>query len=610
MAAVGCGALLALAAAALAIGFVSRAPKPVEPISLSAETGADAPLYTDWGASAILSPDGKRMAFLATDSDQNRRIYVRSLDQLQATALHGSEGVRDHFFSPDGDWLGFFADGKLKKISVHGGAAVTLSDAPTGHGGSWGEDGNIVFVPTVRSPLSKVSSAGGAAEPLTTLNQQAGEITQRWPQVLPGSKSIIFTSNTHGGNYEDADIVAYSMASGQRKLLLHKGYYPRYLPSGHLLYIHEGTIFASAFDAKRLELTGKPVPIVEGVVTAPGNGGAQFSFSDTGNLVYLSGRRTGPSFGLNWMDVSGKFTPLREALGDYYELRFSPDGSRIALEFSDGKRVDIWVYELARDTLTRLTFDGRSNFNPVWTTDGQRIVYTSMENNDQFDLYWKRADGAGEATRLTQTNATKFAGSWSPDSKVLVFEQRSPDSFWGIMTLSVEGDEKSGWKVAEPKSFLHNSFNQRAPALSPDGRWLAYRSDESGTPEVYVQPFPGPARRWQISTGGGCNPRWSRKEKELFYRTPTFTGGQDVKVMATAYTTSGASFQAEKPRVWSPGQFSIRGSEYTGYDVHPDGKRVAVLRAPDAGASSSVNKVNFIFNFFDELRRKVPPGKN
>src|ERR1700730_116563 len=601
-------ALLGLAATVLAIGFVWRSPKLSEPMSLSVETGADSPLYTEWGASAVLSPDGKRMAFIATDSDQKRRIYLRSFDQLQASVLHGTEGVRDHFFSPDGQWLGFFADGKLKKISVQGGTTVTLCDAPTGHGGSWGEDGNIVFVPTIRSGVFRVSSAGGAAEPLTTLNREAGEITQRWPQVLPGGKSVIFTSHTHGGNYEDADIVAYSMSSGQSKVVLHKGYYPRYLPSGQLLYIHEGTIFASSFDAKRLEVTGKPVPIVEGVVTASGNGGAQYSFSETGNLAYVAGRRTSQNFGIYWMGVDGKFTPLRQATGDYYDLKFSPDGSRLALELNDGKRVDIWVYDWVRDTLTRLTFGGESNFSPVWTPDGQRIVYAAAENGDQFDLYWKRADGAGEAVRLTQTKNPKFAGSWSPDGKALVFEQRNPNTFFGIMTLSVEGDEKSGWKVGEVKPFSNGPFNERAPALSPDGRWLAYRSDETGTPEVYVQPFSGPARRWQISAGGGCNPTWSQKGRELFYRTPTFTGGQDIKVMSTSYTISGDSFQADKPRPWSPGLFSIRGLQFTGYDVHPDGKRVAVLRAPDAGPTSAVTKVSFIFNFFDELRRKVPSG--
>jgi serine/threonine protein kinase len=603
-------ALFALIAMAFAIGFLLREPKMPPPMSLNVDLGADAPLYTEWGASAILSPDGKRLVFVATDSDQKRRIYLRSLDQLQAAPLPGTENVSDHFFSPDGQWLGFFAEGKLKKISVQGGAAVTLCDAPTGHGGNWAEDGSIVFAGTMRSALSKVSSAGGTAEPLTTLNQQAGEVTQRWPQVLPGGKAVLFTSNAHGGNYEDADIVVYSMSSGQRKTLLHKGYYPRYLPSGHLMYMHEGTLFASMFDLKRLEVIGQPVPILEGVVSAPGNGGAQFSFSETGNLVYVPGRRRSQRLRISWMDAEGKFTPLREAPGDYYDFAFSPDGNRIALELNDGRRTDIWVYEWSRDTLTRLTFGGLGNFDPIWTPDGQKIVYAIAENGDQIDLYWKRSDGAGEAQRLTQSRIAKYGGSWSPDGKVLVFEQRNPDTSWDIMKLTVEGDEKTGWKIGEPKPLLNSAFNERTPAFSPDGRWLAYKSDESGSPEVYVQPFPGLAGRWQISTGGGANPKWSRNGKELYYRTFTITGGQDVKVMVAPYSIAGESFHAEKPHIWSPGQFSIRGSEYSGFDLHPDGKRVAVLRAPEAETGPALNKVTLMFNFFEELRRKVPTGKN
>ena len=308
------------------------------------------------------------------------------------------------------------------------------------------------------------------------------------------------------------------------------------------------------------------------------------------------------------MDRDGKFTPLREATGDYYELKFSPDGTRIALELSDGTHSDTWVYDLARDTLTRLTLGAQGNVAPVWSPDSQRIVYTKMEIGDQFDLYSKRADGAGEAVRLTQTKYPKFAGSISPDGKVLALEQRNPDTFWGLMTVSLEGDEKSGWKVGEVKPFASGPFNQRNPAFSPDGRWLAYQSDESGIPEVYVQPFPGPARKWQISAGGGCNPVWLRKGKELFYRTPTFTGGQDIKIMSAAYSISSDSFHADKPRVWSPAMFSVRAAGFSGYDVHPDGKRVAIVKAPDTGPSSAVTKVAFIFNFFDELRRKVPSG--
>ena len=229
------------------------------------------------------------MAFVAAVSGQKPQIYVRALDQLQATALSGTENANDPFFSTDGQWLGFFADGKLKKILVRGGAAVTLCDSHDGRGGSWGEDGTIVFTPYVGAPLTKISSAGGTPQSLTSLDAQAGELTHRWPQVLPGGSAVLFTSSTEVGNYENADIVVYSMASGQRKTVQRGGFHARYVLSGHVVYMHEGTLFAVPFDLKRLEVTGPPAPILDGIVTNPATGGAQFSLSDTGNLVYVAG---------------------------------------------------------------------------------------------------------------------------------------------------------------------------------------------------------------------------------------------------------------------------------------------------------------------------------
>jgi Tol biopolymer transport system component len=595
---------LALIAVALAIGFALRAPKPPQPMRLSAEIGADASLYTAFGPAAILSPDGTRLALVASGTDQKRRIYVRLLDQLQATVLSGTENAIDPFFSPDGQWIGFFADGKLKKISVQGGAAVTLCDVPADRGGSWGDDGAIVFTQGVQVALSKVSSAGGTPQPLITLDKQGGEITQRWPQTLPGSKAVLFTSATHGFNYDDADIVVYSMASGQRKTLQRGGFHARYVPSGHVVYMHEGTLFAVPFDLKRLEITGQPAPILEGVVSNP-NGGAQFSFSETGNLVYVPGRVGNQNVSIYWMDHEGKFTPLRETPGSYFNPAFSPDGKRLALEIFDGKRRDIWVYEWERDALTRLTFAGEGNSNPVWTPDGQRIIYSSQEKGRAFNLWWIRSDGAGDAQRLAESTAFQAAGSWRPYDKTLAFFQQNPGTGFDVMTLPIEGNEKSGWKTGEPKPFVNSAFNEVEPAFSPDGRWLAYMSNESGSYEVYVRPFPGPGGKWQISTGGGVLPKWSRNGKELFYRT---MGTMDSKIMVIAYTTSGDSFHADKPQLWSPGQFTELGLFTYNFDLHLDGKRFAVLKA-GTEQTAAVNKVSFIFNFFDELRRKVPPGK-
>jgi len=600
--------VLALIAIALAIVLVLRAPKPPQPqqpIRLSAEIGVDASLYTGQGPATILSPDGTRLALVASGSDQKRRIYVRPLDQLQAKVLSGTENALDPFFSPDGQWIGFFADGKLKKISVQGGAAVTLCDVPADRGGSWGDDGGIVFTQGVQVALSKVSSAGGTPQPLTTLDKQAGEITQRWPQVLPGGKVVLFTSATHGFNYDDADIVVYSTVSGQRKTLQRGGFHARYLPNGHLVYMHEGTLFAVPFDLQQLEVTGQPAPILEGVVTNP-NGGAQFSFSEIGNLVYVAGGAGVQKVSIYWMDHEGKFTSLRETPGWYFNPAFSPDGKRLALAINDGKRNDIWVYEWERDTLTRLTFSGQANTNPVWTPDGQRIVYSSEEKRGEFNLWWIRADGAGDAQRLVESQSAQYAGSWRPDGKTLAFWQVGQGTNLDVMTLPIEGDEKSGWKFGEPKPFVNGAFNELEPSFSPDGRWLAYMSNESGSYEVYVRPFPGPGGKWQISTGGGVLPKWSRSGKELFYRT---MGTMDSKIMVVAYTASSDSFHADKPQLWSPGQFTELGLFTYNFDLHPDGKRFAVLKAPGTGQAASVNKVSFIFNFFDEIRRKVPTGK-
>jgi len=304
------------------------------------------------------------------------------------------------------------------------------------------------------------------------------------------------------------------------------------------------------------------------------------------------------------MDRDGKFTPLRETPGDYYNPAFSPDGKRLALEISDGKRSDIWVYEWERDTLTRLTFTGELNGYPLWTPDGQRITYSSQEKGGPYNLWWIRADGAGDAQRLAESKSVQYGRSWRPDGKVLAFREQNPRTTWDILTLPIEGNETSGWKPGQPKPFVNSAFSEDGPAFSPDGRWLAYQSNESGNNEVYVRPFPGPGGKWQVSTGGGDFPKWSRNGKELFYRTT------DSKIMVATYNATGDSFRADKPQLWSPGQFTDLGPGFYNFDPHPDGKRFAVLKAPGTEETAAVNKVSFIFNFFDELRRKLPPGTN
>ena len=446
-------------AAALGVGLVLvvalREPwqkVPPAPLSLSVELGADASFSNPGtGAATILSPDGAVVAFVAQKGGGgSRQLYVRRLNQLQATPLSGTDDAESPFFSPDGQWIAFFADGKLKKISVTGGAAVTLCDAPNGRGGAWGEDGTIVFSPDASPGVSllRVSSAGGKPEPLTSLAE--GEVTQRWPQVLPGGKAVLFTSNSHTGNaFDDANLVVQPLPTGARKVVQRGGYYGRYLPSGHLVYIHDGTLFAAPFDLDRLEVTGQPVPALEGVASNAVSGGAQFAVSASGTLVYLPGQSAGSGRPIHWMDHEGKTTLLRATPSNWFNLHFTPDGRRLAMQINEGR---IWVYEWARDTLTRLTFDTASSENPVWTPDGRRIVFgSSPAGTSMPNLYWQRADGTGDAQRLTESKNAQLPASWHPSGKFLAFEEQNPQTNFDLMILPMEGDEASGWKPGNPR---------------------------------------------------------------------------------------------------------------------------------------------------------------
>jgi serine/threonine-protein kinase len=304
------------------------------------------------------------------------------------------------------------------------------------------------------------------------------------------------------------------------------------------------------------------------------------------------------------MDQDGTFSPLRETPGAYSTPRFSPDGNRLAVHISDGKRVDVWVYDWQRDTLTRLTFTGDANRYPSWTPNGLRLAYHSQTSDGGAGIFWVRADGNGAPQRLTYSENQQIPNAWRADGKVLAFHQVSPGTGADVMTLSLEGSEASGWKPGTPQPFLKDSFAEWRPAFSPDGHWLAYTSNETGNQEVYVRPFTGQGGKQQLSSGGGVIPKWSSNGKDLFYRTSR------NQVHVVAYTATKDSFRAEKPRLWSPGQFTNTASGDAGnFDLHPDGKRFAVLMPPARAEAVKADKVTFVFNFADELRRIVPPTK-
>jgi serine/threonine-protein kinase len=580
------------------------APEPATPVRLSVELGADASLAVDFGPAATLSPDGAVLAFVATKSTGGpRQLYVRRLDQLAASPLSGTEDAASPFFSPDGQWIAFFAGGKLKKFSVTGGAAATLCDAPDGRGGgTWAENGTIVFLAegSGGESLLRVSSAGGTPEALTPLDPP--ERTQRWPQVLPGGKAVLYTGHIVKTEFENANLVVQPLPKGIRKVVQRGGYHGRYLRSGHLVFIREGTLLAAPFDLDRLELTGPPVPALEGVTANSANGGAQFAFSGNGTLIYMPGQSAGFSAPIHWMDREGKTTPLRAAPANWGNIFFSPDGRRLAMQIHDGSQSDVWVYEWERDTLTRLTFDATNDRKPVWTTDGGRIVFLSRRADNTANLYWQQANGTGEAERLTESKNPQVPASWHPSGKFLAFCEINPQTGNDLMILPMEGDEASGWKPGKPTVFLNSPFEEQEPMFSPDGRWLAYQSNESGRREVYVRSFPGGGGKSQISTDGGAFATWSQTRQELFY------GTNDQRIMVVPYTVEGDAFRAEKPKPWSPALVRPRGP-WRSFDLHRDEKRVAVLKSEEGSAEVKRDHVVFIENFFEELRRLAPAGE-
>jgi len=323
--------------------------------------------------------------------------------------------------------------------------------------------------------------------------------------------------------------------------------------------------------------------------------------SHTGTLVYLPGSENANVAPLDWLTRDGKTTPLRATPANWSGVQIAPDGRRLAFSLTDTANTDVWTYEAGRDAATRLTFDPGVDRNPVWTPDGRRLVYASSRTGGVQNLYWQRADGSGDATRLTTSPNLQNPGSWHPSGRFLAFDETRPQTGPDLLILPVEGDEASGWKPGTPTVFLSGLFAERWPRFSPDGRWLAYESTESGGVEVYVRPFPGPGGKWPISTGGGTNAVWSRARRELLYLAP------DGRIMVVPYTAAGDAFQAEKPRVWNETAVQHRPLAGASFDLHPDGERVAM--APVSAATAGPTRVTLIFNFFDELRRMAPMTK-
>jgi serine/threonine-protein kinase len=597
MVASAAAALLGAAIVLIAVSWIAwrakgpspeRTSRPLVRLDVDLGPGVALPnLFQGLHHNLNLSQDGSRLVYL---SGNPVRLYMRRLDQPKATELPGTDEADHPIFSPDGQWVGFFTGyggAKLNKISVEGGAVVQLADLPSSSGGSWGTDGNII-VGGRTAGLLQVPSSGGT--PTTILEVAPGESQYRWPQILPDGKAVLFMNWTQDRNTDSIEV--FSFADRRRKTLVRGGANPYYLPSGHLIYANKGTLFAIAFDQNRLETRGTAVPILDDVAHSPA-GGVDLGFAQNGEMVYRRGGAAGaPQLRtVHWIDAAGKNEPLLSKPGVYSRLRISPDGKRLLLVEA---RQDVWVYSLQRETMTRLR-SGGYDFFPVWSPDGNYVVFSDYGKG----ISWTRADGAGLPQPLTRSTDEPRPSSFAPDGHRLAYVERAgKGQIWTVPLELRNGQLKAG----KPEQYLKNQFDNLDPAFSPDGRWLAYVSNASGKAEVYVRAFPPPASgraaQWQISNSGGTlsgsAPVWSRNGHKLIYRA----GDQ---LMAVEYSGNGDSFVAGKPRVWID---KLGGTEY---DLAPDGKRVAVV-TPVAALETPTpeHEVTILFNFFDELRRRIP----
>ena len=586
-------ALVALVAAAALWAPWRVTPTPAAQPVLRLEAGLGdgfslATLAIPTVSSVVISPDGTRLVYVGNISGGPNKLFTRRLDQPNVTELAGTQQAVNPFFSNDGQWVVFAIGRMVYKIPIDGGGPVLLGEVGLMLGGQWDDDGSIVIGSGGEAGLRRLPSTGGASTPILELAK--GEMFHTNPQILPGGKAILLEA-VGSPSQDDFTIEVVSIADRVRKTLARGVGSPRYLPSGHLVYTKKATMFAVPFDLERMEARGTAVQVLDDVAYDAVSFGAQYDVSRTGTLVYR--RHVASSATVQWLDMTGKQEPLLARPAAYVGVpRVSPDGKRIAIAIQDGSNQDIWVYEPQRDAMTRLTSGGGLFTNPVWTRDGRHVVYALLGGG----LRWSRADGAGQP-QVLRPGIIEIPTAFSWDGTRLVYFV--PDGNPQIWSVPIEADS-GGLKAGTPQRFLTTKSNDVDGTLSPDGRWLAYSSDESGIDEVYVRPFTASgsagSERWQISNSGGLSPAWSPNGRELLYRA----GDQ---IMTAAYSVRGDSFVAERPRVWAA---NVRFTA-DGFDLTPDGKRVAMfVPLATTGAAQRANTVAFVLNFFDELRRRVP----
>jgi serine/threonine-protein kinase len=548
-----------------------------------------------------LSADGMRIAFTAKGPTGAPLIATRTLDQDQPVLLQGTEGATDPFFSPDGQWIGYFTASQMKKVPVVGGAAIALCNLANARGAAWGEDGMIIVNPSPITGLSRVSDAGGRLEALADPSV-TGFRSYRWPQILPGGDKVLFSASKIGARLDSDGIGVGVLDLETRavKMILNGGYFGRYLPTGHLIYVQQGSLFAIRMNLAKLETQGSAVRLMENLAADEATAPGRFDFSSSGTLVYFRGSVQRNPTPVVWIDGSGETSSLLPNPGLYSSPSLSRDG-RLAISVGPPRASDLHVWDARRETLTRLTFGTEGNYLPVWSPDGKFIAYVSITPGGN-SLFWLRADGGEKPRKLLDTEAPVYTGSFTPDGRYLVYQQNFAATGTDVMRLPIDTSDPDNPKPGIPEAVLKTAAYESTPAVSPDGKWLAYTSNESGHNEVYVQAFPQPSGKWQVSSGDGTFPRWSPARRQLFFQTG------DGRMMVVDFDVKDGRFVSSKPHQWTGAKLSELRGWIRDYDVASDGKRlVAFPGRDDSDASHRSAHVNFVFNFFEEVKRQLPP---
>jgi serine/threonine-protein kinase len=548
-----------------------------------------------------ISPDGTRLAYVASNGNSLPQIYIRDMDSLEAKALPGTEGAYEPFFSSDGQWIGFFAQGKLRKVSITGSLSESLCDASFGMGGSWGPDDTIYFAPNNVSGLWRVSaSGGGEPQEVTRLDRSKGEISHRFPQILPGGKAVLFTIWT-GPGWAEQHLAVHVLTTGEQRVVVNAGRTGHYVSTGHLVYDQDGILVAVPFDLTRLKSSGTPMPLGEAVKTDAE--GAHYSLSSSGSLIYFPDNPRRLENRLVWVDRNGGVEQLPAPPRPYLNPQLSPDGLRVAVQIL-GATLGIWVYDLSRATLTRLTTPDSSSQVSLWAPDGKHIAYRGTRAGFR-NVYWIRTDGEGTEERLTSGEYVQTPSSWSFDGKWLAFtEAGTPATGRDIWVLPMDGAPNAGPEARKPRVFLRTPANEGNGVFSRDGHLLAYESNESGQFEVYVRPFPGPGGKMQISTQGGIEPVWSRNGRELFYRSGDTMMAVEISSRRNSNGAFPSGFSVGSARVLFEGHYQYSNWVTSGYDVSPDGQRFLMVQP--SGPEQNPKQIQLVLNWFTELQQRVP----